>query len=53
MDLQTLDTIEALKLLNSGEISSAELLTLFVKRMEAHNPAINAIVETNINGAMA
>ena len=52
MDLQTLDTVKALKLLESGSISSAELLTLFVERMEAHNPAINAVVETNLDAAM-
>ncbi|MEM8857876.1 MAG: amidase [Chloroflexota bacterium] len=52
MDLQTLDTVKALNMLESGEVSSAELLTLFVERMEAHNPAINAVVETNLDAAM-
>ena len=53
MDLQTLDTTECLQLLQTGEISSAELLTLFVERMNAHNPAVNAVVDTNVDAAMA
>ncbi|MFT5194320.1 MAG: amidase [Cellvibrionaceae bacterium] len=53
MDLQTLDTTECLRLLESGEVSSVELLTLFAERMKAHNPAINAVIETDLESAMA
>ena len=53
MDLQKLDTTECLQLLNNGEISSTELLNLFVEQMDAHNPTINAVIETDLDAAMA
>ena len=52
MNLQTLDTTECLQLLNSGEISSVELLDIFTQQMAQHNPAINAVIETNLEAAM-
>lgn len=53
MDFQTLDTTECLRLLESGEVSSVELLNWFTERMAEHNPAINAVIETDLDGAMA
>ena len=42
------DTVASLQ---SGEISSRELLALYVERVERHNPSINAIVTLDVERA--
>lgn len=45
--------VELRALLQGGELSSRELLEHFVARIEAHNPALNAVVTLDLDRARA
>ncbi len=52
MDLNHIDTVTLLNMREEGSISSVELLTHFLDRIEKHNTAVNAVVTLNIDQAM-
>jgi len=45
--------VNLVKTIQDRKISSSELLEIYIKRYELHNPSINAIVETNFESARA
>ena len=52
-DIAFLPAVDLLDLLRRREVSSRELLDLYLQRVEAHNPAINAIVTLDADRARA
>ena len=52
-DLAFLSAVDHLDLLRRREVSSRELLDLYLRRFEVHNPAINAIVTLDADRARA
>ncbi|CAN5598588.1 amidase [soil metagenome] len=51
MDLSTLTATQALEGLAAGDVSSVELLDAQLQRIQKHNPTINAVVATDLDGA--
>ncbi|HEX6417853.1 MAG TPA: amidase [Acidimicrobiales bacterium] len=52
-DLHFLPAAELVRLLRDGEVSSVELLDHFLARIEAHDPALNAVVALDAERARA
>ena len=52
-DLHFRSATELTQLLRDGEVSSVELLELFLARIDEHNPAINAVVALDADPARA
>jgi amidase len=50
-DFAWLSATEQLAALNAGEVSSAELVELYLSRISAHNPSLNAIVTIDADAA--
>jgi amidase len=50
-DLAFRSTTELINAIKSRRIQSAELLELYIERMQRHNPKINAIVVTDLDNA--
>ena len=46
-------TVQQAQGIRDGEFTSRELLELFIKRSEAINPQLNAVVTTDLEGARA
>ncbi len=50
-DLAFQSTTDLANAIKSRRIQSAELLELYIERMQRHNPKINAIVATDLDNA--
>ncbi len=48
MDIEFLSATELTKLIQTKQIGSLELLEHYIKRVEAYNPAVNAVVSSNL-----
>lgn len=53
MDIDNLDAVASAELIRSGAVSARELVTAAIERIEARNPALNAVIHKLYDKALA